>query len=374
MSQMSGSPLCRAFAACALLCLLLALVSTPAKAQGGPVSGPGSPSISFSAVTLSAPWEARANVGMGVAASAISYTAVGASSPSSLPAGSLLAYGGQNELPLNPNNGSGTFVSPEYDAWGSSDGASWQLLGGYTLGYGPGQFSSVPSAVSTASTAFSSGLPSFTEGQNSMKCTDRTTGRLYLLSGAAWQPALHAYGAPRADSFTSADGQSWANLTAGFLPPARLYGRCLVDSAGLVFVLGSRETAAESESNDVWRMSYAASSNTQSWTQQTAAAQWQARDSPGADSYTSATLQREILTLAGGYSTTAGALNDGQRGRPQAAAAHPTPCAQPTHRLLCLSLPCSCRPPQSGPRATSESGAAPLPEACCRLLPAACCG
>lgn len=182
--------------------------------------------------------------------SSITYTAVGASGTSVLPAGSFIIYGGQNELPTNPNNGSNTFVSPEYDTWASTDGVVWTLIGGYTLSYGNGGFSSVPGATSVSSTAYGLGMPSFTEGQNSMKCWDKQTGRMYLFSGAQWQPATRNYGAPRPYSYSSIDGQTWVNLTSGFVPPARLYGRCLVDSASRVFVMGSRETATESESND----------------------------------------------------------------------------------------------------------------------------
>ena len=125
--------------------------------------------VSFNAITTSAPWEARANMGYSLTVSPITYTAVGASSTTTLPAGSIIVYGGQNELPKNPNNGSSTFVSPEFDVWATTDGVSWGLIGGYTLGQGNGGFSSIPGAVSVSSTAVSQGLPSFTEGQNSMK-------------------------------------------------------------------------------------------------------------------------------------------------------------------------------------------------------------
>jgi hypothetical protein len=277
----------------------------------GSTSGSGAgPAISFTALTVAAAWEARANLGYAMTVQSVTYTAVGASSVSVLPPGSFIAYGGQNELPTNPNNGSNTYVSPEFDSWASTDGVNWSLIGGYTLAYGNGGFSSVPGATSISSQAATQGLPSFTEGQNSMKCTDKNTGRMYLLSGAQWQPATHSFGAPRPFSYTSIDGQTWVNLTSGFVPPARLYGRCLVDSSSRLYILGSRESAAETEGNDVWMMIYNASTNVQTWSQQTAAAQWFARDSPGADTYTSAVLNTEIMTLAGGYTTTAGAVND----------------------------------------------------------------
>jgi hypothetical protein len=93
------------------------------------------------------------------------------------------------------------------------------------------------------------------------------------------------------------------NLTSGFIPPARLYGRCIVDSQSRVYIFGSRETSLETESNDVWQMIYNPSTNTQTWTQQTNAAQWYPRDSPGADTYTSSVLGIEIITLSGGYTT-----------------------------------------------------------------------
>jgi len=59
-------------------------------------------------------------------------------------------------------------------------------------------------------------------------------------------------------------------------------------------------------------MTYNPTTNVQTWSQQTAAAQWSARDSPGADSYTSSQLGVEIITMAGGYTTTAtyGGNND----------------------------------------------------------------
>ena len=124
---------------------------------------------------------------------------------------------------------------------------------------------------------------------------------MYLFNGATWQPATHNFGAPRVQSYTSLDGQTWVNLTSGFVPPPRLYGRCIVDSSSRVYIFGSRENAAETESNDVWQLVYNPTTNTQVWTQQTSAAQWTPRDSPGADSYFSSVLGLEVLTLAGGY-------------------------------------------------------------------------
>ena len=75
-------------------------------------------------------------MGFTVTTTPITYTAVGASSPSTLPTGSFMVYGGQNELPGDPNNGSSTFVSPLSDTWASTDGVSWVLIGGYSLPYG----------------------------------------------------------------------------------------------------------------------------------------------------------------------------------------------------------------------------------------------
>ena len=271
--------------------------------------------IGFNAITTNAPWEARANMGFSVTVAPVSYTAVGATAATSLPAGSFIVYGGQNELPGNPNNGSGTFVVPLTDAWASTDGVTWALVGGTTLQYGnlgAGQFSSVPGQVATTATATAQGLPTFTEAQNSMKCTDRVTGRMYLFNGAVFQPATHNFGAPRTLSYSSVDGQTWVNMTDGFVPPPRVYGRCIVDSSSRVYIFGSRENAAETESNDVWQLVYNAATNQQTWTQQTANAPWTPRDSPGADTYFSAVLGVEIMTLAGGYNLQAafGGTND----------------------------------------------------------------
>ncbi|MGH7238624.1 MAG: hypothetical protein ACREHG_01010, partial [Candidatus Saccharimonadales bacterium] len=61
--------------------------------------------ISFLPLTTHAAWEPRANLGYAQTVTPINYTAVGSSSPSVLPVGSFITYGGQNELPANPNNG-----------------------------------------------------------------------------------------------------------------------------------------------------------------------------------------------------------------------------------------------------------------------------
>jgi hypothetical protein len=128
---------------------------------------------------------------------------------------------------------------------------------------------------------------------------------MYLFSGAAFITSTHGWSTPRQNSYTSIDGQTWTNITSGFIPPTRLYGRCIVDSQSRVYIFGSRETSTEVESNDVWQMVFNPSTNTQTWTQQTNAAQWYPRDSPGADSYTSSLLGTEILTLSGGYTLVA---------------------------------------------------------------------
>ena len=57
---------------------------------------------------------------------------------------------------------------------------------------------------------------------------------------------------------------------------------------------------------------YVASSNTQTWTQQTGAAQWVGRNGAALAVYNSAALGKEILTMAGGFNGT-GASNDVSR-------------------------------------------------------------
>jgi hypothetical protein len=138
--------------------------------------------VSFNALTTAAPWEARANMGYGITVSPITYTAVGSSSNTTLPVGSFIVYGGQNELPTNPNTGSGTYQAPEYDVWASTNGANWNLIGGYTLSYGSPLYSSIVGATSVQSVAAQNSLPGFIDGENSMKCTDKNTGQRHTLS------------------------------------------------------------------------------------------------------------------------------------------------------------------------------------------------
>ena len=68
--------------------------------------------MTFSAVTTTASWEPRIVPGLFFTTAPISYTAVGASSTSTLAAGSLILYGGETEGPSNPNNGSSTINVP----------------------------------------------------------------------------------------------------------------------------------------------------------------------------------------------------------------------------------------------------------------------
>jgi hypothetical protein len=70
--------------------------------------------ITFTALTASAPWEARNLEGLAIVNSSISFTAVGATTTSTLPGGSIIMYGGSNLMP-NPNNGSGTSSATEHD-------------------------------------------------------------------------------------------------------------------------------------------------------------------------------------------------------------------------------------------------------------------
>ena len=67
--------------------------------------------VSFNAVTKTASWEPRIVPGLFFTTAAITYTPVSGSS-TSLPAGSLILYGGETEGPSNPNNGSGTINVP----------------------------------------------------------------------------------------------------------------------------------------------------------------------------------------------------------------------------------------------------------------------
>lgn len=146
--------------------------------------------VSFNALTTNAPWEARANMGYAITVSPITYTAVGSTSTSTLPTGSFIVYGGQNELPTNPNTGSGTYQAPEYDVWASTNGANWILIGGYTLSYGSPLYSSIVGATSVQSVAAQNGLPGFIDGENSMKCTDKNTGRINTLSSQTYHSIL----------------------------------------------------------------------------------------------------------------------------------------------------------------------------------------
>ena len=194
------------------------------------------------------------------------------------------------------------------DVWASTDGTSWALIGGQTLAYGRGG-SSVPGQTVTTSPSFTANSAFFTEGGLSMKCQDRSTGQLYLLSGFQWMSATLSYGAAvRQNAYVSTDGQTWTNLTSAFTPPGRGAGWCFVDSSSRIFVLGGT-VANGSNANDVW-LGTVSSSGTQTWQQQTASAQWQGRNGLRAAYYQSSVLGKQIITVSAGYVTGLGASND----------------------------------------------------------------
>lgn len=191
------------------------------------------------------------------------------------------------------------------DVWGSSDGASWVLIGGQTLAYGRGQSSVVGQTVTT-SPSYTASTPFFTEGGLSMKCQDPTTGALYLLSGFLYNPSTLSYGLPvRQNAYSSMNGQTWTNLTSSFTPPGRGAGWCFVDSSSRIFVLGGTLVSG-SNANDVWMSSNGGSS----WTQQTGAAQWAGRNGHRATYYRSSVLNTQVITLSAGYVTNIGATNE----------------------------------------------------------------
>ena len=192
--------------------------------------------------------------------------------------------------------------------WNSTDGQTWALIGGQTLAYGLGQ-SSVPGQTVTTSPSFTASTAFFAEGGLSMKCQDRSTGQLFLLSGFQYMPATLNYGAAvRQNAYVSADGQTWTNLTSGFTPPGRGAGWCFVDSSSHIFVLGG-SLASGANANDVW-MGTVSTSGAQTWQQQTASAGWAGRNGLRAAFYQSSVLGKQIITISAGYVTNVGATND----------------------------------------------------------------
>ena len=194
------------------------------------------------------------------------------------------------------------------DVWGSTDGSNWALIGGQTLAYGKGQ-SSVVGQTATTSPSYSASTSFFTEGGLSMKCQDKSTGQLYLLSGFQYNPATLGYGLPvRQNAYVSTDGQTWTNLTSGFTPPGRGAGWCFVDSSSRIFVLGGTLVDG-SNAADVW-MGTVSGSGTQTWQRQTGAASWAGRNGLRATYYRSSVLNTQIITMSAGYVTNVGAAND----------------------------------------------------------------
>ena len=226
---------------------------------------PNGPGLKMSLMSY-APWAPRFEGGIAIWPRRLDFTDPNGARQS-LPAGAIISYGGR------PTYGDQAYN----DVWASADGLQWWLIGGYDAVTGTPSANTQNLMVDQARTA---------------DCYDAASGRMYFLGGTA------AGNVRTSSVWTSVDaGMNWERLADGPFPP-REAAACVVDSKGVVYLMGGTATTAGGtgqRANDVWY------SNTQgrTWLQR-ANAPWEPRTQVDAETYRSSALGADLLYVANG--------------------------------------------------------------------------